>query len=454
MPDEQVVVLRKKKKKKLASWRPEKDLFPVTRTDEELRALVFEVARTRPEPFKALVAQLVGVMVDENSARVLWARFVTRRRELVTRLGRKVHLRAAAFDALSQPVTPAATGPSLSNQEGLWAAATTDPLTGLANRQLFTSLLTHELKQRSRKPVSIILIDLDGLEAVSALHGTSAGDALLKHAAALLQKVVRPGDVLARLGSDEFSLLLPATTLEQTRSLCTRVTNALKRGLKDKGASASVGFTDTTASDTAERMMGRASLVLDEGRRRRAAALEKMKDVKAARAAPVALYATTRPDSFYALHAIVASHGVLLVPVPSPEALKPICALLAPRLVLVHALFPPQGGEHALAELRKTNGKLHGAIVMPKGGWGSRAFKAGQVVSVTADAHDGALNRVLTQAFPGDRLSFPALSSAAEAKELCRAVASLFKGAPMSEAKVAALAGIPELDLLRRALGA
>jgi diguanylate cyclase (GGDEF)-like protein len=89
----------------------------------------------------------------------------------------------------------------------------TDPLTGLANRRCFEKALMEELKrsEKTGRSCSLILADLDYFKRVNDLYGHDTGDEFLKHVARLLHNCVRGLDTVARIGGEEFALLLPDT---------------------------------------------------------------------------------------------------------------------------------------------------------------------------------------------------------------------------------------------------
>jgi diguanylate cyclase (GGDEF)-like protein len=87
---------------------------------------------------------------------------------------------------------------------------THDVLTGLYNRAYFEEELIR-LGRGRRFPISVIVADLDGLKAVNDARGHAEGDKLIRRAAEVLQAAVRAEDVVARVGGDEFTILLPTT---------------------------------------------------------------------------------------------------------------------------------------------------------------------------------------------------------------------------------------------------
>ncbi|NMO54576.1 diguanylate cyclase [Actinoplanes sp. TBRC 11911] len=87
-----------------------------------------------------------------------------------------------------------------------------DPLTGLANRQLFYERLTHALTTRGERFIAVLFIDLDGFKEVNDARGHHAGDIVLKTVAERLHAGVRISDTAARFGGDEFAVLLESLT--------------------------------------------------------------------------------------------------------------------------------------------------------------------------------------------------------------------------------------------------
>ena len=96
----------------------------------------------------------------------------------------------------------------------LLAQATSDPLTGLLNHRAFQERVESEVgrAQRYGRPLSLVLLDLDYFKCINDAYGHQAGDAALMQAARLLERGARAGDVLGRIGGDEFALLLPETS--------------------------------------------------------------------------------------------------------------------------------------------------------------------------------------------------------------------------------------------------
>jgi diguanylate cyclase (GGDEF)-like protein len=147
--------------------------------------------------------------------------------------------------------------------------ARTDALTGLPNRRTFMEQLVLELHRARRysAPLSLALIDVDGLKGVNDTHGHPAGDALLCEVALRIRRTIREIDLPARYGGDEFAVILPSTNLEQARRVANRLTEAVahrpsQRGHKAIGATLSVGVCQYEHESTAQDLISAADASL------------------------------------------------------------------------------------------------------------------------------------------------------------------------------------------------
>jgi diguanylate cyclase (GGDEF) domain len=100
-----------------------------------------------------------------------------------------------------------------------------DPLTGLPNRRYLEQHVA-ELIGDGRS-VTIGICDLDGFKLVNTVHGHLTGDLVLQRVAAVLARVMRRGDFVARFGGDEFVVVLPDTDHERAREIAHRIVAAV-----------------------------------------------------------------------------------------------------------------------------------------------------------------------------------------------------------------------------------
>lgn len=113
--------------------------------------------------------------------------------------------------------------------EQLSHLANTDALSGLANRRFFVEQLEREFARakRYRRPLTLLYLDLDDFKAINDRFGHAVGDAVISNLSLSMRAVLRSTDLLARIGGDEFAVLLPETTIKGGVG----VTQKLKRAL-------------------------------------------------------------------------------------------------------------------------------------------------------------------------------------------------------------------------------
>ena len=106
-----------------------------------------------------------------------------------------------------------------------------DDLTGVGNRRHLMQRLTEQCARsvRSGEPFALLVIDLDGFKAINDTYGHAAGDACLQHFTLMAQTRLRPGDLLARSGGDEFCIVLPSSTLHEGALIARRVQEVCRR---------------------------------------------------------------------------------------------------------------------------------------------------------------------------------------------------------------------------------
>lgn len=250
------------------------DLFDRIRTDDELDAVVASLSARSPTPYGDLVRRMIGTELAESDAKAFFRRVLEHRQQLSKALGRTIDVRVAALDLMTaapgrarHDSRPILVTPSL--LEKAIEEATADAVTGLPQRQHFMSLLRHELRQRRRRSVAVAFIDVDGLKLVNDRHGHARGDEVLKSLAHCARGTLRHGDVLARIGGDEFALLLVDAPEEVAEAVVLRFRERFEARTSDVGTSFSAGIALARVDETADELLARADAAMYEEKRAR-----------------------------------------------------------------------------------------------------------------------------------------------------------------------------------------
>lgn len=160
----------------------------------------------------------------------------------------------------------------LTAREALREQATRDSLTRLWNRLAILDTLNRELSRaaRERRPVGLVMVDLDHFKNVNDTHGHQVGDAVLQEAARRMQKAMREYDAIGRYGGEEFLILLPGCEESDSFNQAERLRRIISQPpmpLPDGGSlsiSASFGVTTAVPADawTAESLIRTADQAL------------------------------------------------------------------------------------------------------------------------------------------------------------------------------------------------
>lgn len=148
--------------------------------------------------------------------------------------------------------------------------ATTDPLTGLANRRAAVAFLAREVQvaDRRQQPLSILALDLDHFKAVNDRHGHAVGDEVLADVATVLRGEARDVDLVARWGGEEFLVVAPGAARRDAVGMAER----LRRRLADAApggqhVTATIGVAQRAAGEDVEGLLIRADQLLYDAKR-------------------------------------------------------------------------------------------------------------------------------------------------------------------------------------------
>jgi diguanylate cyclase (GGDEF)-like protein len=207
------------------------------------------------------------VLVDLASTNGTW---VNGRRVDVHRLRAGDRLRLGKFVARYV----AAGDPMGSELAELARASRRDALTGLPNRRAFDEELARGVARAARdaKPLAVVLLDVDRFKVVNDTHGHAAGDVVLREIAARAAAAVRGGDFVARIGGEEFALLLHGADLPGALELAERVragvaATPIPAGSGPLAVTASLGCAVLAPGEAPEAVVARADARLYDAKR-------------------------------------------------------------------------------------------------------------------------------------------------------------------------------------------
>ena len=149
--------------------------------------------------------------------------------------------------------------------------ATIDALTGLHNRGWLDDMFDREIRRSERDDLTLCLmmIDVDHFKNYNDEHGHLAGDRVLVSVGESIRKPLRPNDLVARFGGEEFSVLLPETGLDNALAIAERLRERVNMtdpgemdGKKIPGATVSIGIAEYRSGDTLETMIAAADVAM------------------------------------------------------------------------------------------------------------------------------------------------------------------------------------------------
>jgi len=154
--------------------------------------------------------------------------------------------------------------------EQVYKIAALDSVTGLYNRQSGEQRLAEEVlrSQRHSTPLTILMLDLNGLKQINDTFGHSAGDLMLRHFAERLQSAIRGSDVPIRLGGDEFLVLLPECKVSEVQYVLNRLNGSVGEFDGHKiPLEFAAGWTDYVPGESSQALMMRADTALYANKR-------------------------------------------------------------------------------------------------------------------------------------------------------------------------------------------
>jgi diguanylate cyclase (GGDEF)-like protein len=251
------------------------DLFDRASTDQELEDIVERLSAKTAKPYSEVIQRMLGMEgMAESAARGLFRRILGHRADMAKALGRPVHVRVAGLDLLTMRSSTRHESRAILVSPALLERALeeagSDAVTGLPQRAHFMSLLRHELRQRKRRNIAVVYLDLDRMKRVNDEHGHARGDEVLRLLSRAARVTLRHGDVLARIGGDEFALILLDASQAEAEAAVRRLRARFEAKTAPLGVSFSAGIALATEGEGAEELLARADVGMYREKRERA----------------------------------------------------------------------------------------------------------------------------------------------------------------------------------------
>jgi len=213
-------------------------------------------AADRPDALASLFADTAAALPEGGPCRTLLARA----ERIAQRAAQVIRAQAARIRELEM-------------------LAEADPLTGLLNRRGLARRLAERLAEaaRHREPGVLMFCDMDGLKAINDRLGHAAGDAAILHTVRVIRQSVRATDTVARIGGDEFAVVMARLDAERGLALAARLAAAVRRTAftwagESVPVGVSVGIASFTGEEEAEALLDLADRAMYAEKRARRAA--------------------------------------------------------------------------------------------------------------------------------------------------------------------------------------
>lgn len=247
----------------------------LTTTAAESRALQTALAEDRPVRLEALMRTTTGLLLSLSADELMAVPLNSALQQpSFLLLDRSLTLAPIDLECdRSMAITLGMTGSLLienlllrRRRQRAQKFALTDPLTRLYNRRMGLLSLEQEMarSERSQRPVSVLMCDLDHFKQLNDTHGHLQGDHALRATSDVLRSTLRKGDTICRLGGEEFLVVLPDTPPSDATVLAARLFTAVQRRGEELGLpiTVSIGLTAFRLGDTVEAILHRADKAL------------------------------------------------------------------------------------------------------------------------------------------------------------------------------------------------